>query len=578
MEIKANYVLIGAFTILGILVGLGFFVWLARVQLDRQYAFYDIYFESVSGLGQASEVRFNGLSVGQVVDLALVPDDPRVRVRIEVAADTPVRTDTVAQLQAQGVTGVSFVSLSGGSADAPLLAAVSDRAVPVIESERSVVQALTEDAPDLVTEATVLLAQLQQFAGPENQARVVNILQNLSESSGALDQALSDFSTISQTVASATAEITQFTDRLDTLGGSIQTTLGTLDETLVVARETIAEAETTMRSATGALNSVGTTFDTANVVIETEVPRVAAELSNAIESVDYAVADAMGALAEVTSRFGATADLADARLVELGRTLEAVDTTLIDAQASFDAVESASNDFEALVDDDGAALVAEARGTLDTVNTAAAALRDAVADEVPALVEDVRGAVTTADRVMTSVEADLASLSDGLEPLTASARTALASATGTLERAQTTLDRLDAALESGTGTLDAAEGAFAGAEQVIETDVGPAMADVRAAAAQVESTMAALSEDVPAIAADLRTTAARTRTLVEEIGGAVSGSTPPIRDFAERGLPEITRFAREAQDLVAQLERLVGRIERDPARFFFGNSAPEFGR
>ena len=118
METRANYVLIGACALVGILLGLGFFVWLAKLQIDRQYAYYDVLFDNVSGLSRAADVRFSGLSVGQVVSLDLDDEGSgRVRVRIEVAADTPIHEGATAQLQAQGVTGVSLVSIDRGRSD-----------------------------------------------------------------------------------------------------------------------------------------------------------------------------------------------------------------------------------------------------------------------------------------------------------------------------------------------------------------------------------------------------------------------------------------------------------------------------
>ena len=168
METKANFVLIGAVTVLGVAGLLGLLVWFAKVEIDRQYAQYEILFESVSGLGMAADVRYNGLSVGQVVGLGLDDDDPsKVRVRIEVAAGTPIKTDTTAQLNSQGVTGVAFVALSGGSPERRILRDPEDpTAVPLIPAERSVVQALTEDAPDLVSEAVAAIKEVRSFLGP----------------------------------------------------------------------------------------------------------------------------------------------------------------------------------------------------------------------------------------------------------------------------------------------------------------------------------------------------------------------------------------------------------------------------
>lgn len=116
METRANYVLIGAFALAGFLAMLAAFLWFANIRLDRQFAYYDIDFPSVSGLSDASDVRFSGLPVGQVVDVRLSPErDGTVRVRIEIGADTPVRSDSVATIEAQGVTGVSYVGLSAGT-------------------------------------------------------------------------------------------------------------------------------------------------------------------------------------------------------------------------------------------------------------------------------------------------------------------------------------------------------------------------------------------------------------------------------------------------------------------------------
>ena len=124
METRANYVLIGVFTLVGALGAFFFLLWLAKVEVNRQYAYYDVLFDNVAGLGTAGSVRYNGLPVGQVVELELDETDPsKVRVRVEIDADTPVKTDTVAQLQSQGVTGVSYVALSGGSPGGPSTAA-----------------------------------------------------------------------------------------------------------------------------------------------------------------------------------------------------------------------------------------------------------------------------------------------------------------------------------------------------------------------------------------------------------------------------------------------------------------------
>ena len=66
--------------------------------------------------------------------------------------------------------------------------------------------------------------------------------------------------------------------------------------------------------------------------------------------------------------------------------------------------------------------------------------------------------------------------------------------------------------------------------------------------------------------------------MIEDIEDTVATSAAPIRDFASIGLPEFTRFARQAQQLVQRLDQVARKMERDPARFFFGNNIPDFRR
>jgi len=243
METSARYVLIGSVTLMAILAGLGFVLWLGKIQIDRTYARYDIVFDSVEGLGAASPVRFNGVDVGKVLTINLNRANPsQVRVSIEVAAETPIRQGTVATLQSQGVTGVSFVGLEGGRADAELLPRDPFTGVPLIPSESSVVQGLIEDAPDLLEEAISLLKNLRSFASDENQQSVTSILKNVDVTTARLDAALTDFAEITDNVAKATGQIAEFTARLDSVADKADTALETANNALAGVNSFVASA------------------------------------------------------------------------------------------------------------------------------------------------------------------------------------------------------------------------------------------------------------------------------------------------------------------------------------------------
>ena len=234
METRARYILIGAFTLAGVLGLLGFLLWFARVELDRQFAYYDISFSSVSGLSSASDVRFSGLPVGQVVDVSLSPEgDGTIHVRIEVGADTPVRTDSIATIEAQGVTGVSFVGISAGSPEAELMGRPPDGSIPAIDAGRSVLQTLSEDAPELLEESLGIVRELNAVLSGENRGRVERILVNVEGASGNFAQSLEDFSEVAGSVSEFAVQIDSFNTTLADLTGAMTGVLGSADEALV---------------------------------------------------------------------------------------------------------------------------------------------------------------------------------------------------------------------------------------------------------------------------------------------------------------------------------------------------------
>ena len=121
METRAPYSLIGAFVLAVIAAVFGFVYWLNNVGGLGQRTVYHVRFENaVSGLLTGAAVLFNGIRVGEVTELRLSPDDPRqVMATIAVVPSTPVRADTQAGLEFQGLTGVPVISLQGGSPGAP---------------------------------------------------------------------------------------------------------------------------------------------------------------------------------------------------------------------------------------------------------------------------------------------------------------------------------------------------------------------------------------------------------------------------------------------------------------------------
>ncbi|MCA8888850.1 MAG: MCE family protein [Parvularculaceae bacterium] len=173
METRANFVLIGAI-VLGVIASAFLFIlWLGQSQ--RDFDEYDIIFrERVSGLSVGAAVRFNGIQKGEVRELNIAPDNPAMVIaRVRVDNDTPVKTDTRAELELVGFTGLAVIQLVGGSPGEPLLKDVT-RGVPRIEADASGLAAFLEGSGEIVVGANRLLSE-------ENTAAVTRILLSIDE-------------------------------------------------------------------------------------------------------------------------------------------------------------------------------------------------------------------------------------------------------------------------------------------------------------------------------------------------------------------------------------------------------------
>jgi phospholipid/cholesterol/gamma-HCH transport system substrate-binding protein len=248
METKANYVLIGAFTLLVGVFGLLFALWAANWSSQREFRDYRVIFnEPVTGLTEGSNVRYNGINVGTIDSLSLVPDDPRQVVAVvRLQADTPVKTDTSAKLSQDGLTGPPFIQLTGGSPGAPALAATREDEMPVIRTEPSALQNIADTANRLVS-------RLDEVLSEENVERIANTLESIEGMTGAIGDQREDLRAI---VVNAREASEQLKVTLDTTNGAIERLDRELVRELPAIVDKLDRAMTELESASGNVNAL----------------------------------------------------------------------------------------------------------------------------------------------------------------------------------------------------------------------------------------------------------------------------------------------------------------------------------
>jgi phospholipid/cholesterol/gamma-HCH transport system substrate-binding protein len=188
VETRANYVFVGSSVLFAIAAIIVFIFWLGRNQLSKNEDVYHTYFTgSVTGLSSGSPVRYRGVPVGTVGYIAIDPDNiEQIRVTLKLRPRTPIKTDTVASLETAGITGGSYIELSGGTNPAPLLVSQNGE-VPVIKSKDSGLQSVLDDAPKLLAKLNLLGDQANKLLSDDNIKSISATFDHLNSLSANLD-------------------------------------------------------------------------------------------------------------------------------------------------------------------------------------------------------------------------------------------------------------------------------------------------------------------------------------------------------------------------------------------------------
>lgn len=182
MERNANYALVGLTSTVLVIGLIVFSLWLAAFKFGQAYDQYDIAFKGpVRGLSQGGEVHFNGIKVGEVTRISLDTVDPTLVIaRVEVTSDVPIRVDSVAMLEPQGITGLNYVLITAGTPSLQLLKKAQPQvAVPLIRSQPSTLSDLLDGGSTVLARASEALDRINRVLSDENIQHINSTLDDI---------------------------------------------------------------------------------------------------------------------------------------------------------------------------------------------------------------------------------------------------------------------------------------------------------------------------------------------------------------------------------------------------------------
>ena len=225
METRANYVLIGAFTLAAVVGAFLFIMWIAGYGSAGSHKTFQVVFNgSVAGLSAGANVSFNGIKVGEVTHLTFSRSDPhQVVADIDVNSEAPIDKNTRARLETQGLTGGAVVALLGGVTAGPALVAENGRP-PIIYAGQSVqLQDILDNVDALSIKATSVLDDADKIIA-ENSPTIHSALANvdqfskaLADNSAGIDAALKSVGELGKQIGPLAARLQTLSDDADRL-------------------------------------------------------------------------------------------------------------------------------------------------------------------------------------------------------------------------------------------------------------------------------------------------------------------------------------------------------------------------
>ncbi|WP_337183086.1 MlaD family protein [Shinella sp.] len=434
METKANYALVGFFTVLVMAAAFVFVYWMSQYGRGGDMAQLAIRIPgSANGLSVGSPVRFNGIPVGSVRSLAIDANDPRFSVAMtEVSTSAPVKKSTSAVLEVQGLTGAAYIELGGGNASDPniLREAFDNETTAVLQAEQSSVTNILSTADKILKRADTAVSDIQGFVA-DARGPLTNTIRNAEQFSDSLAKNGENIDAFLQSVGGLSDTFKNLSGRLDSTLASIDSLIKAVDPKKVedfvgnvdkISRD-IADASGDVKATVEGFRKTAETFDAfgkrASETLDKVDTLMAAvdtqKVSGAIDNISVATDDARKAIASVTGVAN-----------RIGERKEDIDQIITDVQQMSNKLNAASSRVDGVLakldgflgEGDSESLFAEAKATLQSIKQAADTLNGRIgpiADglqrfsgsglrDVEALVLDTRRTIQNLDSAISGFE------------------------------------------------------------------------------------------------------------------------------------------------------------------------------
>lgn len=181
MQERVGYIIVGFIVFVGLILSMAISLWLQQDHQQVNLRPYKVYFsDAVSGLSVGSSVKYRGIRVGSIDNIHIPKKNASpISVQIMIDKETPITEGSKASLQMAGITGESYLEISGADQDGGKFLSQEGGAIPIIPSEESSIQKIVSTAPELLSHADQLIQKISHTFSDENRAHLSKSLENI---------------------------------------------------------------------------------------------------------------------------------------------------------------------------------------------------------------------------------------------------------------------------------------------------------------------------------------------------------------------------------------------------------------
>ena len=254
MENRLSYILVGAFVFVLLIGGIFSILWLGNYSDKGTYKFYKVATkESVSGLNEKAPVKLRGVQIGEVRSITINPKNAEeVLVTIRVQEDSPIKEDTYAVIEAQGITGLSFIQLQGGTNNAKdLKTSGKTEEYGIIYSRPSTFSRLDKTITSLSSKAEMIFERAETVMSEKNVKNLELIIENSAKIAESTSKTMANIEAHNKEITQLLQEAAAAAKGIKEMSYSFSSVI---DTTGVGTMNKVKEAATSVTTVMGGLN------------------------------------------------------------------------------------------------------------------------------------------------------------------------------------------------------------------------------------------------------------------------------------------------------------------------------------